>query len=72
MIEHIWISGCAIALIVFLEWKNLKKATKSTRWFTLGILMFSGALWVYIQSEPNHFIPSEWLHSLLEPFDPIS
>ncbi|PLR79104.1 hypothetical protein CU633_01660 [Bacillus sp. V3-13] len=72
MINSMLLAGSVVLLILFLEKKNLKKATKSTWIITIGLLLVSAAIWVYIQTDPNHVYPSMWLNFLLEPFDPIS
>ncbi|PLR80179.1 hypothetical protein CVD25_07095 [Bacillus canaveralius] len=72
MIRHILAVSIVVIIILLLERKNLKKATKITRTITIGILLISAALQVYILNNPDHVNPSMWLHFLLEPFDPIS
>lgn len=71
MIKNIVITIFAAALITLVEWKEMKQATRSTRWLMFIVFLISGILWVYISTMVHIPRPAKWLEAILEPFDPI-
>lgn len=71
MINNIFITAFVVALIIILQWKELKQGTRETRWVVFSVLVVSGVLWVYIATWVHVPRPAMWLETILEPFDPI-
>ena len=71
MITHIIELLIVFGILALLEWKTLKKSTRSTRYLTCVICGASAAVWIYLSSGTDLFHPSAWLRSVLSSVDPF-
>lgn len=60
-----------VGLLIFLEWRALPKASPSTRWVAIGLLVLSSVVWQLLMSSVHMSRPGEWLDALFSPFVPV-
>ncbi|PWK15689.1 hypothetical protein [Tumebacillus permanentifrigoris] len=56
-----------IALVLLLEWRVLRRESRSTRWLYFSMLGVSTCIWLYLGIEDKPVRPSVWLEQVLSP-----
>jgi len=61
----------ALAVVLLLQWRSLRRASAVSRWISFVLLGASGVVWFFLMQHLHVSRPAVWLEQLLEPFDPI-
>lgn len=60
-----------VSVVLLVELPGLKKSNLITRWLSIGILLVSGMLWLFLQLSVNVPRPAEWLSMIFSPWSPV-
>lgn len=69
MTGQLMLSLLVFAIILMLEWRPLRKSTRSTRMISYSLYALSSAIWVWLQVSMHVPRPAVYLEMLLQPFD---
>lgn len=69
MTGQLLLSLGVFALILMLEWRPLRKSSRSTRIISYSLYAASSAVWVWLHLSVHVPRPAAFLELLLQPFD---
>lgn len=61
-----------LVVVVFVQWRELKRVSRLSKTINFLLLALSGVIWIYLMTAPQVFYPSIWLHKQLDPLVPFT